>query len=146
MFQMMHNWWDGMMGWWGDPLMGAWMMGIGIAVFLITSILFARYVYRDATRRRLTNADIWALVTFFLNLFGLILYLLLRGGYNTPGSVGQVSRSAIPVRQATAGGSYPAPLETRPETEKKAPSYCPMCGSERAPGANFCTKCGASFN
>ncbi len=142
----MHDWWDDMMSWGSYPWMGAWMMGIGVAVFLITSILFARYVYRDASRRHLTNADIWAVVTFFLNIVGLILYFLLRGGYNAQTPVGQVPRNEKPVRQESAGISSNVPLEARPETPKKASAYCPMCGSERAPGANFCTKCGAAFN
>ncbi len=141
----MHDWWDNMMGWWGDPWMGLWMMGIGIAIWLITSILFARYVYRDATQRRLTNADIWALVTFFLNLFGLILYFLLRGGYNPPSRAEISPRLENRAKPDTLGNSSNPPQTAKPETTKKEPAFCPMCGSERTPGAKFCTKCGASF-
>ncbi len=145
MFQMMHYWWDDMMGSWGlMPWMGPLMMVIGVAILVITSILIARYVYRDATRRHLTNADIWAVVTFFLNLFGLILYFLLRGGYPSP--VGPVARPETPGKVESVTTSPNVPLEANPETTKTGRNFCQMCGSERSAGANFCTKCGAAFN
>lgn len=36
------------------------------------------WVYRDATRRNMDNALLWALVAFFVGPLGIIIYLLVR--------------------------------------------------------------------
>ncbi len=144
----MHDWMNNMMMGGGSMMMGGGfiMMIIPIAVLLISSILFSRFVYHDATHRHFSNADVWGFVAFFLNILGLILYILLRGGYTIQEPVGQVTRTDSSVKMGSTTISSNATLQTKPEILKQAPFYCPMCGGERAPSANFCTKCGTAFN
>lgn len=36
------------------------------------------WVYKDATRRNMDNAAVWAIATFVIGIFGLVLYLIVR--------------------------------------------------------------------
>jgi len=57
------------------------IIGIILLIFLGTFALgvgLAYWVYRDANRRNMDNAALWGVVTFVLNIFGLVIYLLVR--------------------------------------------------------------------
>jgi hypothetical protein len=50
---------------------------IGLGGFVLW-VALAYWVYRDATRRHMDNAVLWAVITFFLGLIGLVIYLVVR--------------------------------------------------------------------
>jgi uncharacterized membrane protein YoaK (UPF0700 family) len=52
----------------------------GIAV-LVIGVLIANYMHKDAIKRGI-NAEFWLVFGLFLNVFGLILYLIVRNNYN----------------------------------------------------------------
>jgi uncharacterized membrane protein YidH (DUF202 family) len=57
------------------------IIGIILLIFVGTLVLWiglAYWVYRDATKRNMDNAAIWGIVTFFLGIFGIVIYLLVR--------------------------------------------------------------------
>ena len=49
-----------------------WLIGLAIGLAL------TYYVYTDAKKRGMDNAPLWAILTFFTGLIGLILYLIFR--------------------------------------------------------------------
>ena len=56
---------------------GALMMLLCPAIWFIIGILICIWVYRDAQSRGMSGL-LWALVTFFLSIIGLIIYLVVR--------------------------------------------------------------------
>jgi formate hydrogenlyase subunit 3/multisubunit Na+/H+ antiporter MnhD subunit len=56
-------------------------MLIGGIVFLVVSVLIANYMHKDAIKRGI-NAEFWLVFGLFFNVFGLILYLIVRNNYN----------------------------------------------------------------
>ena len=60
---------------------GGIIMLIGGIVAVVVSILIANYMHKDAIRRGI-NAEFWLVIGLFLNVFGLILYLIVRNNYN----------------------------------------------------------------
>ncbi len=57
------------------------IMLIGGIVILVSSVLIANYLHKDALKRGI-NSEFWLVFGLFLNIFGLILYLLVRNNYN----------------------------------------------------------------
>ena len=53
------------------------IFAIGIGGFVLWAAL-AYWVYRDANRRNMDNALLWGVITFFLGLIGLVIYLVVR--------------------------------------------------------------------
>ena len=49
-----------------------WLIGLAISIGL------TYFVYTDAKKRGMDNAALWAILTFFTGLIGLIIYLLVR--------------------------------------------------------------------
>ena len=49
-----------------------WLIGLAISIGL------TYFVYTDAKKRGMDNAALWAVLTFFTGLIGLIIYLLVR--------------------------------------------------------------------
>ena len=64
----------------GNPFMWIFMLIGGIAV-LVIGVLIANYMHKDAIKRGI-NAEFWLVFGLFLNVFGLILYLIVRNNYN----------------------------------------------------------------
>jgi len=56
-------------------------MLIGGIVYLVVSVLIANYMHKDAIKRGI-NAEFWLVFGLFFNVFGLILYLIVRKNYN----------------------------------------------------------------
>ena len=56
-------------------------MLVGGIVYFVVSLLIARYMHKDAIKRGIKNSEIWLLLGFFLNLIGLVLYLVVRKNY-----------------------------------------------------------------
>jgi len=57
-------------------------MAIGGLVYVILSLLIANYIHRDAIRRGIRNSEFWLIIGLIFNLFGLLLYRLVRSNYN----------------------------------------------------------------
>lgn len=58
----------------------SWLIMVGgMALYTITSVIIAYYVHKDAVRRRIVNSEIWLLLALIFNIFGIFLYLLVRG-------------------------------------------------------------------
>jgi len=50
---------------------------ISLAIIAVT--IYATYwTYKDAQRRRMDSPELWALIVFFTNVVGIVLYLLVR--------------------------------------------------------------------
>ena len=56
-------------------------MLIGGIIFLVVSVLIANYMHKDAIRKGI-NAEFWLVFGLFFNVFGLVLYLIVRNNYN----------------------------------------------------------------
>lgn len=73
-----------MMDWWFakfGPF--SWLIMIfGMSLYIITSVIIAYYVHRDAVRRGIINSEVWLIIALIFNIFGLVLYLIIRGNYN----------------------------------------------------------------
>jgi hypothetical protein len=83
------------------------------------------WVYRDAERRNM-NGVLWALLVFFGNLIGLLIFLIVRSD----------SRPAIQVQPKDAGA--PCPSCQKPVAGGYA--YCPHCGATLRTVCPSCAK------
>lgn len=60
----------------------AWVfMLIGGIVALVSGILIARYMHKDAIKRGI-NAEFWLVFGLLLNILGLVIYLIVRDNYS----------------------------------------------------------------
>ena len=103
----------------GVRLVPHWFAGWGVASVLTLSLLVLWigvivWVYRDAERRNM-NGVLWALLVFFGNLIGLLIYLIVRSD----------SRPAAQAQPKDAGA--PCPSCQKPAAGGYA--YCPHCGA-----------------
>ncbi len=61
----------------GGVIFGSWAVTLCCCCLLLLIPLgMAIYVYKDAEKNKIENAVIWALLTFFTNIIGLLIYLL----------------------------------------------------------------------
>jgi len=96
-----------------------WIVGFIISLILVSLIivvLIGLWIYRDAESRG-ENGVLWLLIVFFLNIIGLIIWLLVR-----------------PPKKE---------LAERKVVEKVL--VCPYCRFENPPDIRFCSNCGASL-
>lgn len=56
-------------------------MLVGGLIFIAVELLIVYYVHRDALRKNIPYPELWLLLGLFLNVFGLIVYLLARRNY-----------------------------------------------------------------
>ena len=47
-------------------------------LFFLVWVALAYWVYKDANKRNMDNAILWAAITFLLGLIGLVIYLIVR--------------------------------------------------------------------
>ena len=61
---------------------GAEVILIGVLLvsllFFLVWVALAYWVYKDANKRNMDNAILWAAITFLLGLIGLVIYLIVR--------------------------------------------------------------------
>ena len=96
-------------GWWMFP---AFFMIIPLAWFVV-GILILVWVYQDAESRGM-NGVLWTLITFFLSIIGLILYLVVReSNISEPQRITRVCPKCGRVLSEDA-------------------KFCPRCGKELA--------------
>ena len=74
-----------MMDWWFDAFGPYWgiFMTLWMILYFGTSIVIAYYIHKDAVRLGIQNSEVWLILGLIFNIIGLILYLLVRGNYNT---------------------------------------------------------------
>jgi hypothetical protein len=89
---------------WGIP---AAVMGLSLIILWVCVIA---WVYRDAERRKMSG-PLWALLVFFGNLIGLLIYLIVRSDHPA----------------AEAAPPAPCPSCQKPVTAGYA--FCPHCGA-----------------
>jgi len=56
------------------------MLAGGI-ILVVVNLLIARYMHKDAIKRRIKNSEFWLLIGFILGLLGLLLYVFVRKNY-----------------------------------------------------------------
>jgi VIT1/CCC1 family predicted Fe2+/Mn2+ transporter len=56
-------------------------MSVGGIILFVTGLFIARYMHKDALKRGIKNSEFWLLIGFFLNVFGLLLYVFVRKNY-----------------------------------------------------------------
>ena len=60
----------------------SWLfMFLGMSIYIISSILIAYYVHKDAITRNIINSEIWLIIALIFNILGLLIYLIFRGNY-----------------------------------------------------------------
>ena len=70
-------------GWFNVFGLYGWIfMIVGTVTYIGLSVLIAYYLHKDALRRDIKNSEFWLLIGLILNLFGLIIYLLVRNSYD----------------------------------------------------------------
>lgn len=63
-----------------SPFHWIFMLVGGILLFVV-SLFIAKYMHKDALKRGIKNSEFWLLIGFFLNVIGLLLYILVRKNY-----------------------------------------------------------------
>ena len=56
-------------------------MLVGGIVLFVVNLLIAKYMHKDAIKRKITNSEFWLLIGFFLSVIGLLLYIFVRNDY-----------------------------------------------------------------
>jgi heme/copper-type cytochrome/quinol oxidase subunit 2 len=56
-------------------------MLIGGIAYLVISVLIANYLHKNAIKRGI-NAEFWLIFGLFFNIFGLLLYCIVKNNYN----------------------------------------------------------------
>jgi hypothetical protein len=97
----------------GIPLIA--FRSLPLLLMVVVWAVVAAWTYRDAESRGM-NGPLWALLVFFGNIIGLLVYLILRGGGT-----------------AAASGTRDAPA-------------CPKCKKTVETGWKVCPYCGAKLN
>jgi len=76
-----------------DPATAEGFLGVTTIVFLVCFCLImlawlgvSIWVYKDAKKKNINNPAVWGLITYFLTLLGLLLYLFI-GRKSTPNKV-----------------------------------------------------------
>jgi hypothetical protein len=111
--------------------------GAVLILLFIFNLALAKYVHRDAIARNHPHAEFWAIVTLFFSLLALIVYVTLRGDYQEHAE--KTRRVELPPPAVVV--RIPEPIAV-----PKQVHFCPSCGVQSKPGANFCFKCGASLS
>jgi len=94
--------------------MQLWWLPFAILIpigWFVVGILILFWVYQDAEARGM-NGVLWAIIVFFLNIIGLILYLI--------------------ARESPSGAAF----------GKRITRVCPQCGQVLTEEAKFCPRCG----
>jgi len=69
---------------WGYNIAGDfwWIfIALGWVIFITSSILIAYFVHKDAIRRGIANSEVWLIIGLIFNVFGALIYLLVRENY-----------------------------------------------------------------
>lgn len=95
------------------------------------------WVYRDAESRGM-NGALWAILTFFGNIIGLIIYLIVRSQDLSPA---KGMTSACP----SCSGAVTQGFAFCPHCGHRMEERCPSCGKPVQPTWHNCPFCGAAL-
>lgn len=107
------------------------------AIFLFLMLAPPIFVLSDAQERRLSRPVLWATFTLFTNVFGLLVYLLVRPEAPTVNTC------------KSCGGTLEEKFSNCPwcgEKVERPLSKCPGCNDEVKPGWKFCPNCNYTLN
>lgn len=99
-----------------------------IPFFICVPLILGIYVYRDAKSRGM-NPLLWAFIAALApSLLGLIIYLLVRGGYSN-------------WKCPRCGGAVDETFLVCPQCGGKLKASCPNCGGAIEAGWKVCPRC-----
>ena len=104
----------------------------------------AYYIYKDAKKRFPPNSSeptLWAVIGFFLNLLGLLIYLLKRPERTYQPSPQQLQPQMVQQPNVQQPQMYPQPLNY-PQPRQIPQRVCPGCGLQVDPSWSVCPRCG----
>ncbi len=64
------------------PFLFYGLMALAGVIYLILSLVVAKYIHKDAIKRGINNSEFWLLIGFLLNVLGLLLYVIVRKNYD----------------------------------------------------------------
>ena len=64
------------------PFLFYGLMALAAVIYLVVSLVVAKYIHKDAIKRGIKNSEFWLLIGFFLNVLGLVLYVFVRKNYD----------------------------------------------------------------
>ena len=64
------------------PFLFYGLMALAAVIYLVVSLVVAKYIHKDAIKRGIKNSEFWLLLGFFLNVLGLVLYVFVRKNYD----------------------------------------------------------------
>ena len=123
------------------------VIGLVMIGTLVLTIAMLVFVARDAKARGMDTPVLWMLVVFFLNILGLVIYLLARPSGNTVrcANCGN-KRLQVAAKCPHCGIGQATPIAQPPIQPAFRPAgYCGSCGSPHAHAAQFCVGCGAAL-
>jgi RNA polymerase subunit RPABC4/transcription elongation factor Spt4 len=127
---------------WGGFWPFAGFAGFFGLIFLVIWILVALWVHRDAESRGMEGL-LWGLIVFFVQVLGLIIYLVVRT--NHPVLSAKPAGLQVPTPPPPSGEAAPSPAPATPVCKscgrpvEKDHAYCTACGQNLRP---VCSKCG----
>jgi RNA polymerase subunit RPABC4/transcription elongation factor Spt4 len=106
-------------------------------LMLIVWLSISIWVYNDAERKRMSGI-LWALLVFFGNLVGLIIYLIVRSGTETPApAVLTKPRTCLKCKSPIQ-----ADFKVCPNCGDQLHQTCPKCEKNVQNSWNMCPYCG----
>lgn len=106
------------------------------AIFLFLIFAPPIFVLSDAQERKVSRPVLWATFTLFTNVFGLVVYLLVR------------PEQAVSQHCSSCGGVLEEKFSHCPWCGEKAPrplNKCPDCGEQVKKGWKFCPSCNCNL-
>ena len=64
------------------PFLFYGLMVLAAAIYLVVSLVVAKYIHKDAIKRGIKNSEFWLFIGFFLSVLGLALYVIVRKNYD----------------------------------------------------------------
>jgi len=130
------------------PLFPIW--GFSLFFFVLWIVVLV-WVYKDAERRGMSGV-LWALLVFFGNLLGFLIFLIVRQDH--PVSRGPGARKTTPPPASQAGApqapAAPAAAAAAPQAQAQAQApaealACPSCKKPVEKSYAYCPHCGTAL-
>jgi len=119
---------------------GPFMPILPFSFLMLIWIFVVIWIYRDAQRRGM-NGALWALLVFFGNLIGLLIYLIVRSDRPLLIAENRPTLTCPSCRKIVAQNYIYCP-----HCGKSLRSVCAACGKQVEPGWKACPHCGATLH
>jgi len=136
------NWsWSHRGDMWFWPVAG--FGGLLALLYLAVAIWVLIWVYKDAQSRGM-NGALWVILVFFLHLFGLVIFLLVRSGHPVlkPEKTQGAPAAPTPPPAATPPAPPAAPPAPPVPPAPSSPPDCSKCGQPLQKDWVACPRCG----